>query len=142
MRAVADLNELKSEHTKILAEVSGLRLRDFNVPAAEIEQWRSFKKSLVNKLENVDVQAPVMSEEQLLGVIDSVLDNQKKIKELQIENQNLSRLAVNAEENVKYRIMELTRDNDQLKRKLRESTCEVSFIEYLRPEVFGFVMKV
>ncbi|XP_003743207.1 myosin-10 [Galendromus occidentalis] len=140
-KLAVELDALKAEQASMVAELSELRSRESSRAAGDVELWRNFRRSLVDKLEHVDVQAPVMNDDELLGVVDRALENQRKVKELQIENQSLSRSVRNAEDNIRCRIVELTSDNDQLKRKLREASSELNRCQDELKEITATVIR-
>lgn len=127
---------LKLEQRKLSAEIARLRANASFESSEDAQKLKSFKKSLADLLEQMDVQAPIMGQDELLGVVEKSVESAKRVRELEAEKRTLQRLAENSEAEVKGRITLVISENDQLKRKLRDAMEQVSHL-LLRLQLIG-----
>ncbi|OQR76124.1 hypothetical protein BIW11_07979 [Tropilaelaps mercedesae] len=132
---------LKIEQRKLTAEVERLRANAAIEASEHALKLKNFKKSLANLLEKIDIQAPIMDQGQLLGVVEMSVETVKRAKQLEAENRTLQRLAANSEAEVQGRITLLISEADQLKRKLRESAEQLKRTKDELTEVETAVIK-
>lgn len=116
---------MKLEQRKLTAEIERLRTNATVSSSEDATKLKNFRRSLGNVLEKINVEAPIMDQEQLLQVVQKCVDATKRVKELEAEKRTMQRLTESSEAEVRGKVTLLTSDNDQLKRKLRDATEHV-----------------